>query len=54
MDKWETYEGSRLVSVAFDSTFRGSPDRRLLYGADGTVRLEVDPGGNGHFVPATR
>jgi hypothetical protein len=31
---------------------RGTPDRRLLYGADGTARLEVDRKGDGHFVAA--
>ena len=39
-----------LVSVAFDSSHRGRPDRRLVYGADGSARLEVDPKGDGHFV----
>ena len=50
IDKWETYDGTRLVSVAFDTAHRGTPDRRLLYGADGTARLEVDRKGDGHFV----
>src|SRR3989442_626678 len=50
IDKWETYEGARLASVAFDSSHRGTPDRRLVYGADGSARLEVDPKGDGHFV----
>lgn len=52
VDKWETYAGDRLASVAFDSTHRGSADRRLQYLADGSVRVEVDPVGDGHFVPA--
>ena len=42
MDKWETFDGARLASVAFDTPHRGTPDRRLLYGADGSVRLETD------------
>jgi len=42
-DKWETYEGERLASVAFDTARRGTPDRRLIYGADGSARIEVDP-----------
>jgi len=50
MDKWETYDGQRLASVAFDTLHRGSPDRRLLYHADGTVAFEVDRNGDGHFV----
>jgi hypothetical protein len=41
IDKWETYEGERLASVAFDTAHRGAADRRLIYGADGTARLEV-------------
>jgi hypothetical protein len=50
IDKWETYEGKRLASVAFDLQHRGTPDRRLIYGRDGLVRMEVDEAGNGHFV----
>ena len=50
VDKWETYDGPRLASIAFDTTHRGTPDRRLIYGADGTARLEVDPAGTGAFV----
>jgi len=49
-DKWETYEEGRLGSVAFDTLHRGTPDRRLVYGADGSAHLEVDPAGNGTFV----
>jgi hypothetical protein len=52
IDKWETYDGERLASVAFDTGNRGTPDRRLVYGSDGTVRIEVDPTGEGHFTPA--
>jgi hypothetical protein len=50
IDKWEQYEGTRLASVAFDTMHRGAPDRRLVYAADGDVRVEVDPSGEGHFV----
>ena len=57
-DKWETYGGGSLTSVAFDTIHRGTSDRRLIYGADGSARLEVDAAGDGHFVeagaPATR
>ena len=57
-DKWETYQDGSLTSVAFDTTHRGAADRRLIYGADGSARLEMDAAGNGHFVaagaPATR
>jgi hypothetical protein len=50
VDKWETYEGQHLASVAFDIRHRGTPDRRLVYGSDGSARMEVDDAGNGHFV----
>ena len=52
IDKWETFEGTRLAVVAFDTVHKGVPDRRLVYGADGRVRVEVDPRGDGHFVEA--
>jgi len=51
-DKWETYDGERLTSVAFDTVHRGTPDRRLIYSADGGARMEVDPQGTGTFVAA--
>jgi hypothetical protein len=42
-DKWETYDaGGRLASVAFDTQHRGTPNRRLFYSADGSVRVESD------------
>jgi hypothetical protein len=50
VDKWETFQSGRLTSVAFDTTHRGSPERRLNYAADGTVRVEVDPQGNGQWT----
>jgi hypothetical protein len=53
VDKWETYEAtgeeSRLALVAFDSRHRGRPDRRLVYGRNGGVHIEVDPDGDGSF-----
>jgi len=49
-DKWETYDGPRLASVAFDTQHRGTADRRLVYGPGGTARLEVDMKGDGQFV----
>ena len=52
VDKWETYESGRLASVAFDTVHRGTPDRRFVYGVDGTTRFETDPDGTGHFVAA--
>lgn len=53
IDKWETYEAGRLASVAFDTMRRGTADRRLVYGADGSARLEVDPKGDGTFRPVS-
>jgi hypothetical protein len=50
IDKWETFANGHLTSVAFDTTRRGSPDRRLIYAAGGTVRVEVDPRGDGHWT----
>jgi hypothetical protein len=49
-DKWETYDGERLATVAFDTLHRGTADRRLVYGPNGSARLEVDRVGNGQFV----
>ncbi len=51
-DKWETFDGERLASVAFDTTHRGKPDRRLVYGAGGTAHLEIDSDGDGRFTAA--
>ena len=53
-DKWETYSAARLASVAFDSLHRGKPDRRLTYGTDGVIRIEVDPSGTGSWTSAPR
>jgi hypothetical protein len=41
VDKWETYDGPRLASVAFDTQHLGRPERRLTYAANGAVTLEV-------------
>jgi hypothetical protein len=54
IDKWETYENGRLAAVVFDSTHRGSADRRLTYRSDGTVLVEEDPDGDGRFEPAAQ
>jgi hypothetical protein len=50
-DKWETYDAGRLASVAFDTTHRGTADRRLTYGPHGATTMEVDPDGSGHYLP---
>jgi hypothetical protein len=53
IDKWETYDGDHLATVAFDTTHRGFPDRRLIYGPGGTASVETDPAGTGKFAPAS-
>ena len=41
VDKWETYAGGTLATMALDSTGKGSPDRKLIYKADGSFdRIE--------------
>jgi hypothetical protein len=50
IDKWETYRESQLLVVAFDTTHRGTPDRRIVYDANANGRVEVDAQGSGHFV----
>ena len=50
VDKWEVYEGDHLASVAFDTTHRGTPDRKLTYGPHGTARVEVDEKGEGRWT----
>jgi hypothetical protein len=54
MDKWETFDAGRLVSIAFDSAHKGRPDRRLVYNADGSVKVEVDPTGAGAWTAPER
>lgn len=50
IDKWESYVAQRLASVTFDTTYSGSPDRRILYGTDGTARVEaIQPAPAGPF-----
>jgi hypothetical protein len=65
IDKWETFavdaratpdapaRPGSIVTAAFDDSFRGTPERRLVYRPDGSVlRVEVDPDGDGRFVEA--
>jgi len=40
IDKWETYSNGRLLTVSFDTQHRGTPERRLVYAADGSARVE--------------
>lgn len=53
VDQWEQYEDGHVASVAFDTTGRGRPDRRLVYGPDGSLAgVDVDPTGSGHWQKA--
>ena len=54
IDRWETFDSGRLTMVSFDSTHRGKPDRRLVYAADGSVRVEIDPSGAGNWTAERR
>ena len=40
VDKWESYASGALSSVSFDTEGTGRPNRRLIYGADGAMRIE--------------
>jgi hypothetical protein len=54
-DKWETWSGGSLVTLALDSKGTGRPDRRIVYSADGAEpRMEVDVKGDGTFTPLSR
>jgi hypothetical protein len=53
IDKWESYDGQRLASVAFDTLHRGMPDRRLTYSPAGVATLEIDRRGDGRFAPVS-
>ena len=44
IDKWETYAGDHLASVAFDTAHRGFADRRLIYELGGSARVGYDAG----------
>lgn len=52
LDRWESYEEGRLASVAFDVDRRGTPSRRVRYRGDGTIEVDVDPNGDGHWRAA--
>jgi hypothetical protein len=64
-DKWETYRHEpnvpasirpyAVTSTAIDETGRGTPSRRLVFGAAGRIeRVEVDPDGDGQFTAIER
>jgi len=43
MDRWQDWKSGRVVSERLDTDGDGEPDRRLTYGADGSIRLERYP-----------
>ena len=53
VDTWTFYDHGGLARIDIDMSGRGTADRRLVYRADGNLdRIEVDPTGTGHWVPA--
>jgi hypothetical protein len=53
VDKWETYEGGLVATVELDLNHRGRPQRRFVYGPDGSLeRVETDAKGDGNFKPS--
>ena len=51
-DKWERYDNGVLARVDLDLLGKGFASRRLVYAATGDVtRIEIDPDGDGVFVP---
>jgi hypothetical protein len=55
-EKWEDYAGGRLVSLSLDLSRRGTPERRLHYGHDGSLERTEDlrEGGNPSSPPVRR
>lgn len=49
VDRWETYEGGAIRTVAFDESGDGRPDRRMTYLMNGGVVIESHPGAAGQF-----
>jgi hypothetical protein len=50
VDKWEEYSNGTLRVMAMDTQHRGKPDRRLVYGPNGSLdHVEADPTGSGTF-----
>ena len=59
VDHWETYRAAassssapayEVAAASFDDAGHGTPTRRFIYGSGGAiVRVETDPGGDGHW-----
>jgi hypothetical protein len=43
MDRWQVWQGGRVVSERLDTDGDGEPDRKLVYGENGSIRLESYP-----------
>jgi hypothetical protein len=43
-EKWEEYAGGRLIGLSLDLSGRGTPERRLHYGDDGSLERIEDLG----------
>lgn len=53
VDRWEQYDHGILSRLDLDLNRAGFPDRRLIYGKDGSIdRIEVDPAGTGAWKEA--
>lgn len=54
VDKWETYRDGLVAIVDLDLNHRGKPQRRFVYGPDGSLdHVEVDVKGDGNFKPTS-
>jgi hypothetical protein len=49
-DKWETYQGGAIETVAFDENGDAIPDRRLTYHGSALVLIESQPDASGRFT----
>jgi hypothetical protein len=49
-DKWETYEGGAIKTVAFDENGDGVADRRFTYAGSSVRLIESDPDASGRFA----
>ncbi len=43
LDRWQNWERGEVASERIDTDGDGEPDRRLVYGPDGSIRLERYP-----------
>ena len=50
IDRWETFAGGELQTIAYDENGDGVADRRLTYAAAALVLIESQPDGAGRFM----